>query len=243
MNTPSPQMQRYLQSEATAATKAEELFNAGFGSKTAQKDAIRSVTRAYESLCDAVRQEMLERRAAHFRVKELSDEEIAALRTNEEYFFFVDKIGYWDLPALHHVKPKHDHLFSHLDGALDRVRVYADLRAAMASSEIRPPVKKNEADKITEYVRKSISDLMALRKEQFVTGMDITARLNEYHGCTNSKAFFVPVTATAHYVHGHKGTVFLRTFYYLGGRLTPLNTIIAIIEQTAENLKEAERNA
>ena len=49
-------------------------------------------------------------------------------------------------------------------------------------------------------------------------------KLTEYFGKMD-------VYANVHIVHGHKGTIFVRAFYYMFGKMTPLNVIIAIHER------------
>jgi membrane-associated HD superfamily phosphohydrolase len=65
------------------------------------------------------------------------------------------------------------------------------------------------------------------RKAQFVEGLEIARMFNG-----------LPVSVNAHWVHGHKGTNFIRYFFYLAGELTPLNMIMAIA-QAHEAEKEA----
>jgi hypothetical protein len=102
------------------------------------------------------------------------------------------------------------------------------LRQAIKDAEILPVPAKPESEARAEVVRKSVVDMMEARKAQYVHALEL-GRL--FGG--------LPVSVNAHWVHGHKGARFVRHFFYLYGRLTPLNLIIAAAEQL-EREKEAK---
>lgn len=85
-----------------------------------------------------------------------------------------------------------------------------------------PKVSEKEA-----VIKKNIEEIMKRRGEQF----NRCLRLDEMFGR-------MMVTANVHLVHGHKGTVFVRAFYYVCGHLTPLSVIIAAMEESADLEKE-----
>lgn len=98
------------------------------------------------------------------------------------------------------------------------------LIATIKTAEIKTPEPKVSAREIA--VKESIMDLMNRRGEQY----NRCLRLDEMFGTMG-------ITANVHIVHGHKGTVFLRAFYYILGHLTPLNVIIAAIEEAEKRKK------
>lgn len=129
---------------------------------------------------------------------------------------------YWGLPDLHNWKPRHSEQYKTFAIQVAAIEQLVELRNEVRAAAIVPPAK-SEAKVIEERVIKSIRDLMETRKEQFLTG----CRLHEVFGK-------LPVSINAHYVTNAHGTTFIRCFYYMNGRLTPLNVIIAVL-QTMED--------
>ena len=76
-----------------------------------------------------------------------------------------------------------------------------------------------QAEKV-ETVRRSIIEGMERRKTQDVDGLDMA-------DCFGG----LPVTVNARMATNDKGIVFVRHFFYLRGKRTPLKTIIAIAEK------------
>ncbi|QAX97877.1 hypothetical protein ASswx1_234 [Aeromonas phage Asswx_1] len=96
---------------------------------------------------------------------------------------------------------------------------------AMIATVKNAPINQPE-QKVSEkeaVIKKNIMEIMELRGEQF----NRCLRLDEMFGR-------MMVTANVHLVRGHKGTVFVRAFYYVCGHLTPLNVIIAAMEEAAK---------
>lgn len=198
---------------------AQAAFEAGFLSMAAKKRALDELNRAYETIRDA---------AHGAQIAAAPYQHSAVVLTEEQYaergaFFRAN-----DLPFdLHQVRDRHIEIIAKWDGDAQTVRDLIDLRAAIKDAEIAPAPAKPEAEQKAEAVRKSIIEEMEARKAQFVEGLEI-ARL--FNG--------LPVSVNAHWVHGHKGAVFLRHFFYMRGKLTPLNMILAIAEA-----HEAEKKA
>ena len=128
-----------------------------------------------------------------------------------------------DLPfSLFHVREQHVQIFAEFEVSRDLIRSLVDLRAAIKDAEIAPAPAKSEVEAEVAAIRKSIIEEMEARKAQFIEGLEV-ARL--FGG--------LPVSVNAHLVHGHKGAIFVRHFFYLNGKLTPLNMILAIAEAYA----------
>lgn len=125
---------------------------------------------------------------------------------------------YWGLPDLHNWKPRHSEQYKTFALQVVTIEQLVELRNAVKTAEITPPAK-SEIKVIEERVIKSIRDLLETRREQFLTG----CRLVEVFGK-------LPVSINAHYVTNAHGTTFIRCFYYVNGRLTPLNTIICVLQ-------------
>jgi len=127
---------------------------------------------------------------------------------------------YWGVPDLHVWKPKHAALFAEFADAVAYAQTCADLRAAIKAAPITPKAPKNDR---VEAVVSQVRDLIELRKEQYGRAL----HLHEIFGR-------LPVTASWHWVVNEHGTEFTRVFFYLAGRLTPLNIILAALDATEE---------
>lgn len=196
---------------------AQAAFEAGFLSMAAKKRALDELNRAYEMVrdtaCDAVR--------AYAFAEYPTTEEADNIARGE--LFRAN-----DLPFdLHQVRDRHVDIIERWAGLSQTVREMIELREAIKAAEIAPAPAKSEIEQKAEAVRKAVIDEIEKRKAQFVEGLEV-ARM--FGG--------LPVTVNAHIVRGHKGAIFLRHFFYLRGKLTPLSMIIAIAEAY-----EAEKEA
>jgi hypothetical protein len=203
--------------------EANDLFNAGFASKAGQKRATDNLNRCYEEIRDAWHRALCN---AAPKLTDNSNPDSAEWAARVEFF------AAHDLPFdLHNFRDRHfATLEAFLPGASETVRNLIDLRTAIKGAEIVPPAK--DITKVrTAKVLTHLKDLMERRKAQFLEAVDLTEVLGEegviIHG----------LTANTHYVYGHKGTNFLRTFFYLNGKLTPLNTILAGAEAKAREVR------
>lgn len=208
--------------------EATDLFNAGFSSKAGQKRALENLSRAYNEVRDAWRNVQIAG-APHQNLDRLMTEAEAL----ERHAYFYGE-GSMDLPFdLHQIRDRHfPVLDSLLPGSADAVRQLVELRNTIKGAEIVPPAKdatKVRAAKVLVHLK----DLMERRKAQFLEAIDLTEVLGDegviIHG----------LTASTHYVTNEHGTTFLRTFFYLRGKLTPLNSILAGAEEAARRAKEA----
>lgn len=95
------------------------------------------------------------------------------------------------------------------------VALYTTYKNALINEVPVSPVKEIETK-----VQRTIKEMMEERNEKF-------------NRCLRLETIFgtMGVTANVHLVFGHKGTVYVRAFYYVMGVLTPLNTIIAAMQE------------
>lgn len=127
---------------------------------------------------------------------------------------------YWAVFAdLHQVRERHFEIAARYADTFGIVREMIALRAAIKDAEIIAAPRNESAAKV-EAIRKTITEEMERRKAQYIEALEIGRHFGG-----------LPVSVNAHWVHGHKGTVFLRHFFYLRGKLTPLNLIMAAAEQ------------
>ena len=189
--------------------RANTAFEAGFASKAAKQAALGDLNRAYELL----------RAEITALVLDLPREE----RTQ------VHDDVYWNLPSYpHQWKAKHRELavgtFPQTSAACDQIEELAAFRAAVKDADV---VKvERQADERAERVQKSIRDILEQRQADYARGLDL------------SKLFGgLSVTANVHLVTNQHGTTFVRAFYFMHGRMTALNVILAVAQTLADEAK------
>lgn len=196
---------------------AQAAFEAGFLSKAAQKRALDDLNRAYD---------MIRETAHDAQIDHANADETGPLCT--DYQARGEFFASCDLPFdLHQVRDRHVAIIE--EWSADHAPVVRDLialRAAIKAAEIAPAPVNEEKERV-EAIRQTIVDEMARRQAQFVEALDLGRKFGG-----------LPVTVSAHWVHGHKGAIFLRHFFYLNGRLTPLNVIIAAAQRLEAEKKQ-----
>jgi hypothetical protein len=196
--------------DATAA------FEAGFLSEAARKRAQQDVSRAYEAIRDL---------AHHAQIDYANATPGLDVAPGRGEFFAANEMPF----DLHQVRDRHLPIFERFGGRAEVVRSLIDLRAAIKAAPVAPAPARPEVEIKAERVRLSIVEEMKRRNVAFVERLDAARFFNELYPRRDG-GIALPVSVNAHWVHGHKGAVFLRHFFYLRGVLTPLNTIIAIAE-------------
>ena len=185
--------------------RATKAFETGFTSKSAQKEALSDVSRAYEILKGEIQNMYLEIPNAD--------------RTEAQ------ENVYWGMPDLHNWKAKHAELATGVfPQSAEQVRQIEDLvklRAAIKSAEIVKAERKTSER--AEAISKSIREIMDQRKEQYARGLKIYDMFNG-----------LPVSVNVHLVVNQHGTEFLRAFYFMGSVMTPLNVILAVMDAKAD---------
>lgn len=192
-----------------AATAA---FNVGFSSKAGQKAALADLNRAYSMLRDAAHKAQID--AAPMPINDDYQTRMAFFAENEMPF------------ELHQVRERHLPIFEKWTQNSAVVASLRELRETIKGAEITPPVKA-EPSKYEVKARETLMDLITRRKSQYLEAI----HLGEVFGG-------LPVSANTHMVTNEHGTTFLRTFYYLNDKLTPLNLIIAAAEELERRAKK-----
>jgi hypothetical protein len=188
---------------------ALDAMNAGFSSKAAQKRALDDVNRAYGMLDRDVQDACLLMRDAD---NNMSD----AVRDI-----------YYNLPSYPHAfKAKHAaalrSVFPFGEDVTLNLESLAELCNVIKASVITPPASPS-ISVFAARVIETIAALMARRTAQFNLAFDLTEVFGD-------KVRVPGFSCRTHFVTNAHGTQFLRTFYYLYGQLTPLNSIIAGVE-------------
>lgn len=190
----------------TYLARADAEYQAGFKSKAARDRACSNVNFALEMCVEEITTHILK-----FPLE---------IRTQES----MDSL-YWDLCGVrcHDFTKKASKVISVLGEAAAEwvslseqcVALYTTYKSAQINAVPPSPVKEIEMK-----VQKTIMQMLAERNEK-------------YNRCMRLERLFgtMGVSVNVHIVQGHKGTVFPRCFYYVMGVLTPLNTIIAAMQE------------
>lgn len=208
-------MTRSIETYTTAALAA---LNTGFSSKAGQQAALADVNRAYELAHKELQNAVLavsERHEADGRMKP------------------VYHAVYWGIPSYtHQFKAQHADAVRAAfgrayDDTLQTIADLVELRETVKAAPVNAPVRA-EPSPYAIRAQETIESFMARRKEQYARAL----YLGEVFGG-------LPVHANSHRVTNEHGTTFIRTFYYLANKLTPLNLIIAAAEELERRAEAA----
>lgn len=189
---------------------AIEGWETEYHTKSAQKDALAKMNRAYDAAREVVRE----------AVRVAADERFDG--NCPERFEFLDQ---WDMPFdLHHVRDRHVAVAAHWNLRAEAIiKALVDMRAVAKAAPIVAVERNTEvADKI-EIVQSSIRAEMERMGKMYAEALEVGRLFNG-----------LPVTANIHMVTNQYGTTFLRAFYYLNGKRMPVNLIIAAAQALAD---------
>lgn len=189
--------------------KASELFNDGFSSQAGKKKANNFLSSAFDFVVSNLQKDLIDQERS-------SESEDKKRRINDLY---------WSVPSLHNWKDKHNKLFSDYPEHVSSIGKLIELRAAIKEAEV-VKIEKNSVDVRVEEIRSFITDEMEKKKQQFVEGLELAKIFDN-----------LAVSVNAHLVTNDKGTEFTRHFFYLNGKLTALNMIMAIADAKAQHDK------
>ena len=196
--------------------EAQAAFDAGFLSEAARKRAIASISNAYQ----------MQRDNAHDACIDAANAAQLDGDARRDHF------NAFDLPYdLHQVRERHFPTLVRWAGQ-NEAELVSDLLSMREAMKAAPVGIAKAAPTALEakeaQVRETVREFMDRRHADFVRALDI----GHIFGGR------LPVSVNAHTVWGHKGAVFTRHFYYLAGKFTALNVIMA-----AAQALEDEANA
>ena len=203
-------------SNATTYTdKALELLEKGFSSKAAQKNALDYVSRAYDMLYNETHMAWI---AHSLEATEATSNNLVA---NDNY---SQMVILHDLPfSLHHLSEKKHNTEANTCGS--EWSKFADLKALRDLIKAEEIVKVEPAEKpladLKARVEKSMVDVFEADKSSYIYGLKLAKIFGD-----------LPVTMNVHYVTNQFGATFPRAFYYMAGKLTKLNIILAVMQAT-----------
>jgi hypothetical protein len=193
--------------------RAYAAFEAGFVTKSAQKDALTELNRAYEAIRDAFADSIRDGAPGQHKGSALTSAE-----WDVRGAYFAARETPFDL---HQVRERHLTIFAAQAGFEGHAAFIRDLIALRADIKAAPinPVERKDNEAVVA-VRAQIEDILALRKAQYGRALE----LGEIFGG-------LPVSVNWHYVQNQFGTIFPRCFFYLAGKLTPLNVLVAASQE------------
>jgi hypothetical protein len=198
--------------------KAQELIDAGFCTKAAQQSALQLLNRAYSNTNDIVHDLVITHARAAVPGWDKVEDHNDPLWV--EYRSIIDA---HDLPFdLHQVRPVHVERAAALAPASAQImQELVNMRAVAKATPITPMVKDETKVRVAA-VRASLIEEMARRKAQYVEALDMARQFNG-----------LPVSVNAHWVRHEQGTMFLRHYFYLRGKITPLQVLLAAADTHA----------
>lgn len=194
---------------------AVEMIDAGFSSKAQQKRANEKLNSAYDQI-----QSWVHAAACNIAL------EIDPKREDQEAW--AAKVREYDIPFnLHQVRDRHIEKTAEISKEVaEKISLLLEMREAVKAQKVEK-VEKKQKSEYQVRAEKTLTELLKKRQEQYLEAVEL-GRIFEG----------LPVSANTHYVVNEHNTEFLRTFYYLNGKLTPLNVIIAAAEELAREKAE-----
>lgn len=213
---------------AIRAAKAQERLTAAldaaldeYPSKAAQKRVLDDLNRAYEMARDAY--------GDLYRVELFANDEEFGGRDAWNAAAFLDAR---EVPFdLHNVRDRHVARIA--EYSADLAQIVDAARTARADVKESPVAAKMVKTNV-EIEERKIAISRTIEEE-----MQRLGRM--YHNALDLGRMFggLPVSANVHLVTNQYGTTFVRAFYYLNGKRTPLNVIMAAAQTLADEREEA----
>lgn len=143
--------------ETDYAARAINALNAGFTTKSGQKDAISDATRAFDKQAQAIRNILLD------------DRTIGGDNWSELYYY---------VPAMHNWKAKHDATYAFAgDDIIQTINDLIALRATIKAATIAA-VAPREVSKYEAATTKTLAELIELRQTQYLRAIDLGTIFN-----------------------------------------------------------------
>jgi hypothetical protein len=188
--------------------RVNDALNAGFKSKSAKNNSLADLRRAYEFLTSVSHKGGM--------MSDLLD--MFPNRFADEYENKEFQELYYGIPLFHLWKDKHSDIYNaYFPNRVAMIEMLVNMRQLVKDAPVIK-VEKSETKERIEKIQKSLREELEFRKTQYQEGMNLAEIVGPN------------VTANVHLVHGHRGTVFVRAFYYLNGEFMPLNMIICILD-------------
>lgn len=216
--------------------RATESFSKGFSTKTAKKDALDDLNRAYDLIREQIFHHVLDLAAAKF--PDFNGIFSAERTFTEEYMMERGNfINQYDLPfGLHQVREKHLEAVKDITDQVQTIRDLIELRSAIKDTEVA--VREAKTEGLEQKIRRTILEEITARKEKF----DVAKRIVELFGQfikdeDGRDVVLLPINVNHVYCMNMFGSHWIRIDWYLRGKKTAFNTIMAAAEQVQREQK------
>jgi hypothetical protein len=180
----------------------------GFTSLSSKKSTMTSLNRCYEELENAfIRAEILDI-ADRNEYNQMTEE------WKNLYWSVPGSLRQWEESFVNTILCKLPQLSDTVSKITDLKTMYDEVKVSDVNKPEPKPITALE-----QRIHKAMKDEMEKIKSDFAYGVKLAGIFGK-----------LPVSINAHYVVNQFGTEFIRCFYYLGGKLVKLNTIIAIMQ-------------
>lgn len=197
--------------------EASKLLDAGFCTKAAQKRAMQCLNYAYDRTRGLVHDTAIDTaRGDRWQAGEQP--------TEEAWKAYWEELNQYEVPFnLHEVRDRHIAICETLGlpGCSQIIRELLDMRQLVKDTPVVPQ-PRDETKKRVEAIRMDLMEIIAKRREQYVEALDMARHFGG-----------LPVTCNVHWVRHEQGTMFLRHYFYLRGKLTPLQVLLAAADTYA----------
>jgi hypothetical protein len=227
-NTMDERQQRLLD-------EVEAALDSGFKSKSQKNEATSKLGRIWERITDKISSAINDKIWDDYAAKGLTTDfdefgNLPAAYIQWQETFAEPEREKGELPmSLSHVRDKHlEKIRTYFPEHYEDVLYIKNLLDTIKTAEVTPlPPKSDPLEKKVEGRVKSLFDQMAKRQQQFTDAVEM------------GKLFGgLPVSAYAHWGRSKYGRDFVRVFYYLNGRVTPLSVIIAAAQALEDKGKK-----
>lgn len=195
-------------------TEATQLLDAGFCTKSAQKRSLECLNRAYDATRDIVH---------NLAIEIARDNNLGREKDDTTWGAYLDELRQYDMPFnLHEVRDRHLAAVDPIaPGSVQIVRELLDMRQLVKDTPVVPK-PRDDTKKRVEAIRLDLMEIIAKRREQYVEALDMARHFGG-----------LPVSCNVHWVRHEQGTMFLRHYFYLRGKLTPLQVLLAAADTYA----------
>ncbi|EGT3611227.1 hypothetical protein FAP59_16665 [Morganella morganii] len=202
-------MSREIEKYEECQNKAIDMVNNGFSSLACKKRALAEINRAYEYVRDHISNVLL-------------DVRLKSIEQN-----YIDKINdiYYDIPMY-----CHNYRQSHEDKLLELIPENKDIICLLMELQIF----RTNVNNISVIKPENNNAFGNFKIEKYENLKDKMERLKkQYDHALSCAEFFggLPVTSNIHLCINQHGTRYVRAFFYLDGKLTPLRLIMAAMEE------------
>lgn len=211
--------------------RATESFSKGFTTKSAKKEALDDLNRAYDLIREPIHDTAIKLAlAAHPEVNTYQS-------FTPEIKAYYDAINVYDMPfGLHQVRDRHLNAIKDITDQVKTIQDLIELRLAIKDSEVA--VREAKTEGLEQKIRRTILEEITARKEKFDVAKRIVELFGEFTKDEDGRdVVLLPLSVNHVYCMNMFGSHWIRIDWYLRGKKTAFNTIMAAAEQVQREQK------